>query len=72
MEIKKGDYFDLYQDRFPTRRVIAITNQLGGKCKVIDLDDGYDPINIDVVNEVDTILGNIFAWREEIKWRNTY
>jgi hypothetical protein len=65
MNIKVGDYFDIYQDGQPTKRVIATIDSYtalhNGRnyCQAITFEDG-NAYSIDVDNEIEKVLGNIY------------
>ena len=72
MDIKVGDYFDVYQEGKHTKRVISISdvilNPEGKKfCHAVGLEDlsaaGYiDRIYlVDIENEIENVIGNIYA-----------
>lgn len=64
IRIRIGDYFDVYQDGQPTRRMIALSDSEdskyeGNRCNAMTINPvAYYLINVD--NEVDDIRGNIF------------
>lgn len=64
LQIKKGDYFGFYRDGQSTKRIIAISDSPssrynGNYCDGVCLDPFmYYIINVD--NEVEEVLGNIF------------
>ncbi len=67
MKIKKGDYFDYYQDGQPVKRLVCYSPIYNEHyCHAVDINDldsaGY--LNkvyiVDFENEVETVLGNIF------------
>lgn len=64
MKIKKGDYFDLYQDGECTKRIIATTDSYDNRyvknyCEGIVLTSS-DKICIDADREIKKIIGNIY------------
>lgn len=59
MEIKVGDYFDMYKDGFPTMRVIARDLLNNGNCLVEDILTGNE-YEVIPSEEIETVIGNIF------------
>lgn len=64
LEIKIGDYFNVYQEGQPTQRMIALSNSpssryIGNYCDAMVIDPVCYYL-VDVDNEVESVLGNIF------------
>lgn len=63
LKIKKGDYFDLYQDGQPARRVIAMMDSIENDViagEIICEDMGFVLHPIDIKFEVEKVIGNIY------------
>lgn len=60
MEVQVGDYFDMYKEGIPTKRVVVRDLlRMSNKCLAEDILTGNE-YEVDIETEVEKVLGNIF------------